>query len=95
MNLGDFKNFHDNLCNRFDYPHDDAYWWRDQISLIEHIASRLQAAESKFEEIAKQELDLRTIAGVVDLLPQETIDQLHMWKNACVALALCEKASRK
>ncbi len=36
-----FKNFHRLLCERFDYCHDEVDWRRDQLSLIEHIASRL------------------------------------------------------
>lgn len=36
-----FKNFHRVLCERFGYAHDERDWRRDQISLIEHIASRL------------------------------------------------------
>lgn len=34
-----FKNFHRALCGRFNYTHDDQFWWRDQVSLIEHIAA--------------------------------------------------------
>jgi hypothetical protein len=34
-----FKNFHRLLCERFGYVHDEEDWWRDQISLIEHIAA--------------------------------------------------------
>jgi hypothetical protein len=34
-----FKNFHRQLCERFDYTHDDVDWWRDQVSLIEWIAA--------------------------------------------------------
>src|ERR1041385_5392682 len=37
-----FKNFHRALCERFGYGHDEKDWVRDQVSLIEHIASRLQ-----------------------------------------------------
>lgn len=35
---GSFKNFHRSLCARFDYPHDEKDWRRDQVSLEEHIA---------------------------------------------------------
>lgn len=34
-----FKNFHGRLCERFGYQHDPVDWWRDQVSLEEHIAS--------------------------------------------------------
>lgn len=36
----EFKNFHRLLCERFDYPHDEIDWRRDQLSLIEWIANR-------------------------------------------------------
>lgn len=34
-----FQNFHRSLCERFSYTHDPINWWRDQVSLEEHIAS--------------------------------------------------------
>ena len=36
----EFKNFHRLLCERFGYGHDEVNWQRDQLSLIEHIASQ-------------------------------------------------------
>lgn len=39
-----FKNFHRSLCDRFGYTHDPEYWWRDLISLEEHIAKATTAA---------------------------------------------------
>jgi hypothetical protein len=36
----EFKNFHRLLCERFGYSHDPVDWRRDQLSLIEHIASQ-------------------------------------------------------
>ena len=42
-----FKNFHRLLCERFNYAHDEVDWKRDQLSLIEHIAARLAAAEAE------------------------------------------------
>lgn len=35
------KHFHKMLCERFNYSHDDEFWWRDQVSLIEHISNKL------------------------------------------------------
>lgn len=35
-----FKSFHRLLCERFDYCHDEQDWSRDQVSLIEWIATR-------------------------------------------------------
>lgn len=39
VNASCFKNFHRSLCARFGYTHDEVYWWRDLVSLEEHIAS--------------------------------------------------------
>lgn len=36
-----FKNFHRLLCERFGYCHDEKDWRRDQLSLIEHIATQV------------------------------------------------------
>jgi hypothetical protein len=46
----DFKNFHRLLCERFDYVHDEGDWKRDQLSLIEHIASRAAIAAGGAQE---------------------------------------------
>lgn len=40
----EFKNFHRALCVRFGYVHDERDWKRDQVSLEEHIATRLERA---------------------------------------------------
>lgn len=50
--LDAFKNFHRNLCKRFGHHHDEADWRRDQLSLEEHIASKLDAAPLKSEHLA-------------------------------------------
>lgn len=44
---GEFKNFHRLLCDRFGYVHDEKDWKRDQLSLIEWIAARATAPQSK------------------------------------------------
>lgn len=36
--IGAFKAFHASLCRRFGYAHDEQFWWRDLVSLEEHIA---------------------------------------------------------
>lgn len=36
-----FKAFHASLCRRFGYTHDEQYWWRDLVSLEEHIAAKV------------------------------------------------------
>lgn len=47
-----FKNFHRSLCDRFGYTHDQIDWRRDQVSLIEHIASLTQQQEAHPDDIA-------------------------------------------
>ncbi len=54
-NIGDFKNFHRLLCERFNYPHDEEFWWRDLLSLIEHIAAERDALKAELEAARKQE----------------------------------------
>ncbi|KXJ45845.1 hypothetical protein [Marinobacter sp. Hex_13] len=46
---GSFKAFHASLCCRFDYPHDDQHWWRDLVSLEEHIAAGFGDAKREAE----------------------------------------------
>lgn len=48
------KHFHKMLCDVFNYPHDDEYWWRDQVSLIDHIAKDRQAIKLELDEIKEQ-----------------------------------------
>lgn len=48
--IDDFKNFHRNLCMRFDYHHDELNWRRDLASLEEHIAAQLTEANAKLSE---------------------------------------------
>lgn len=45
-----FKNFHAQLCARFNYEHDPIDWKRDQVSLIEHIAKLTTAQPSQAME---------------------------------------------
>lgn len=48
---GSFKAFHASLCRRFGFPHDDQYWWRDLVSLEEHIAAGFGDAKREAEEM--------------------------------------------
>jgi len=43
--LTQFKAFHRAVCGLFNYPHDEQFWWRDQVSLIEHIVALQQAPQ--------------------------------------------------
>jgi hypothetical protein len=52
-----FKNFHRSLCARFGYVHDDADWYRDQVSLEEHIALKASQAAP---------LDVERVMGLAD-----------------------------
>ncbi|WP_155648315.1 hypothetical protein [Burkholderia cepacia] len=46
-----FKSFHRQLCERFDYVHDEVDWRRDQVSLIEWIANEVGAPTEAHEPI--------------------------------------------
>lgn len=46
-----FKNFHRQLCLRFGYTHDEKDWFRDQVSLIEWVATH-RPTESPYAVIA-------------------------------------------
>lgn len=52
--LDDFKNFHRNLCDRFGYHHDPVDWKRDQVSLEEHIAGRMNELRAEKAALATQ-----------------------------------------
>lgn len=54
-----FKNFHERLCERFGYSHDEQDWKRDQASLIEHIASQIATLKAMLDESAKENKRLR------------------------------------
>ncbi len=51
-----FKNFHRLLCERFNYPHDEQFWWRDQVSLIEHIAASIATANGVCQYLADDDM---------------------------------------
>lgn len=55
-----FKNFHNNLCKRFGYTHDERDWWRDLASLEEHIAG-LQSIAGKLPSPPQAE----ALSGIV------------------------------
>lgn len=48
--VGEFKNFHRSLCARFNYTHDEQFWWRDLVSLEEHIAAQHRPASAVSED---------------------------------------------
>jgi hypothetical protein len=48
--IGTFKAFHKNLCERFGCVHDETDWRRDLCSLEEHIALQIKKAEAALAE---------------------------------------------
>lgn len=60
-----FKAFHRSLCERFGYVHDPEFWWRDTISLEEHIASQLTkpAPTDSFLEDLRDDFAMRAMQG--------------------------------
>ena len=60
----EFKNFHRMLCERFGYSHDERHWKRDQVSLMEDIATALTAERQRAEaQNAKLRRALDAAAG--------------------------------
>lgn len=55
-----FKSFHRRLCERFGYTHDEEFWWRDLVSLEEHIAKQTEQPEQSglaVPSLTEQEMD--------------------------------------
>ena len=48
-----FKNFHRSLCARFGYTHDEKDWFRDQVSLEEHVAGQIDQLKAENEALRK------------------------------------------
>jgi uncharacterized coiled-coil protein SlyX len=49
-----FANFHRSLSARFGYSHDPVDWFRDQVSLEEHIAAKMAELEAKLDHLEGQ-----------------------------------------
>ncbi|MBD1554687.1 ead/Ea22-like family protein [Pseudomonas typographi] len=62
---GSFKNFHRSLSARFGYCHDEKDWFRDQISLEEHIASERRQLRAENEGLRKDAERYRWLRGRV------------------------------
>lgn len=65
-----FKNFHRSLCARFGYTHDEQFWWRDQVSLEEHIAALAQQAPDTVRDGALEEA-----AHICEMYPHSDIEK--------------------
>jgi len=50
----EFKNFHRTMCKRFGYTHDERDWKRDQVSLIEWIAKKVEQQPVQQEPVYVQ-----------------------------------------
>jgi hypothetical protein len=79
-----FKNFHRMLCERFGYTHDEQFWWRDQVSLMEHIAKLATPSDGDcvrvpgWQPIATAPQDgARILAWSADLGARETHWRLY------------------
>lgn len=60
---GSFKNFHRSLCARFGYVHDEKDWFRDQVSLQEHVAGQIDQLKAENEALRKIISDAATACG--------------------------------
>jgi len=73
-----FKNFHRSLCQRFNYPHDEVDWQRDQVSLIESIAARIRIPETVAgEAIARAE----AAEAEVERIKTTLLDPISVFAN--------------
>ena len=66
--LANFKNFHRSLCARFNYTHDEKFWWRDLVSLEEHIAKTLPVqrqplTDEQFNDLVMEHLGPHALTG--------------------------------
>jgi hypothetical protein len=64
-----FKTFHRSLCERFGAAHDPVDWWRDTVSLEEHIASLIAkpapAPTSQFLDDLRDDFAMRILPGMM------------------------------
>lgn len=60
---GSFKNFHRSLCARFGYVHDEKDWFRDQVSLQEHVAGQIDQLKAENGALRKIISDAATACG--------------------------------
>lgn len=51
---GQHKNLHRSLCARFGYVHDEKDWWRDDVSLEEHIAAQIGQLKAEVEALRRE-----------------------------------------
>jgi hypothetical protein len=76
-----FKNFHRSLCARFNYPHDEIDWRRDQVSLEEYIANLVATKRDR-----SAEWDLRySIDFMIGWLEDAPIEVVNNWKRVQAA----------
>jgi hypothetical protein len=82
----EFKNFHRQLCERFDYCHDEVDWKRDQVSLIEHIAKRsaapVSAGLSVSPELLADCIPPTAVFSAVDNYVRMTYQELQQFARA-------------
>lgn len=64
-----FKNFHRSLCERFGAVHDPDDWWRDTVSLEEHIASQVAkpapAPTNQFLDDLRDDFAMAALKGLL------------------------------
>lgn len=66
--IAGFKNFHRSLCARFGYTHDESFWWRDLVSLEEHIAAlSSQASKPGHVDVEQKARELLVYFGLDDI----------------------------
>lgn len=76
-----FKAFHRSLCERFGYVHDPEFWWRDTISLEEHIAQQVAkpapAERDAFLEDLRDDIAMHALQGLLAYTGDESRGNYH------------------
>jgi hypothetical protein len=90
-----FQNFHRSLCERFGAVHDPVDWWRDTVSLEEHIASLIAqpapAPTPAFLDDLRDDIAMHALQGLLAAGHKKPVLDLT---NEAYAIADCALYSR-
>lgn len=94
-----FKNFHRSLCERFGAVHDPVDWWRDQVSLEEHIASLIAkpapAPTPQFLDDLRDDFAIHALQGLLAAKHEKPLLDLTNEAYAIADLALYSRDHAK
>lgn len=94
-----FKKFHQNLCERFGFDHDQVEWWRDQSSLEEHIAGLIakpapEPTEAFLDDL-RDDFAMHALQGLLAAGHKKPLLDLTGEAYAIADLALWSRGSAK